>query len=66
MIPPEMFIKVEDLTTNNVMWLHVPAIDCIKHIDEDNYAIYMNGVVHDVIVEGGLKKSFPFLSPDVD
>ena len=65
MIPPEMFIKVEDAETRNPMWLHIVSIDCLKHIDEDRYSVYLAGVHHEIIVEGGLKKNFPFLFSDV-
>ena len=65
MIPPEMFIKVTDAKTSNDMWLHVPAIDCVKHVEEDKYSFYMNGTVHEVLVENA-KNSFPFLFSDVN
>ena len=63
MIPSEMFPKVRRDGTETDIWLHVPAIDLIEHIDEDLYRVYINGVQHDICVDDP-QKTFPFLKDE--
>jgi len=59
MIPPEMFIEGLDRNDRTV-WVHVPAIDYVIWLQEDEYEFF-TGSKSIVVKLDDPKKSLPFL-----
>jgi hypothetical protein len=61
MIPPEMFIKgIERTDPHRPVWVHVPAIDYVVWLEEDEYEFF-TGSKSIVVKLDDPKKSLPFL-----
>lgn len=59
MIPPEMFVKGLD-KKDRTIWVHVPAIDYVVWLEEDEYEFF-TGSKSVVVKVDDPKKMLPFL-----
>ena len=59
MIPPEMFVKGLDINDRTI-WVHVPAIDYVVWLEEDEYEFF-TGSKSVIVKVDDPKKALPFL-----